>query len=357
MTTPSTPQPGSPYQPNQGYAPNAGPAGQDAYQSAYPQQPASPYGAQQDGYPQQGAYGGQGHPGDGYGQAAGGQTYPGPAGAQTYPGQGTGAQTYPGQGTGAQTYPGQGGQAYPGQAAGQPQPGQGYPGQGYGDTAQNPYQQQAPYGGQPQSPYGNQAAYPGQQAPGQSAYQQPGAHDPFQQQAGPQANDPYQQAQDPYQQQHGAKDLFAQPGAGGQWQGDEAASGGRGKPKKGKLIGVLGAVGAVVLILAVKFAVSWGVRTGVNAVGDEVTGAPRIASVGDCMSGQSKDTLKVVDCKDASVEWKIAKKVEGKTESQFQADEELAMCKNKNVTSAYWEGDKSGGLGWVLCLVPVDKKK
>ncbi|WP_424534600.1 LppU/SCO3897 family protein [Sphaerisporangium viridialbum] len=369
MTTPPSPQqPGSPYQPPQGY-PNhtfppsqgEGQYGQDGswqQDAQYPRQPyapqdAAPYGGPpQDPYLQQAPYPGQGSGGSGYpGQAGGASGYPGQAsGGSGYPGGGSG---YPGQGSGGSGYPGQGsGQGH----AGQGHAGQGYAGQGYAGQPQD--QQQAPYAGPPQDPYGRpsnagqQPAYAGQAQAQQGGYGQQQAPGAYGQQPPPQ-----QAWQDPYQQQPGSnagKDPFAQQPGGAQWQPGQPPA--ARKKRGGKIAGALGAVGIFLVIAVIKIGGVFAVREGVGAVGDQVTGAPRIAHVGDCMAGQDKDSLKVVDCKDATVEWKVARKVNGKTEAQFNADTSLSMCHDKDVTTAYWEGPKSGAMGYVLCLVPLKKK-
>jgi hypothetical protein len=84
-----------------------------------------------------------------------------------------------------------------------------------------------------------------------------------------------------------------------------------------------------------------------------LTGAPETAKAGECMVGQSADTLKTVDCGDAKAEWKIAGKVDNKSESE--ADDAAAMCAAHPTSEvAYWEGEK-GGKGYVLCLAPIKK--
>lgn len=323
MTTPPTPQqPGSPYQPSQGQGRPPSPYGQQ-----------DPYGGRyQDPHAQQAPYaGGQGGPGAYPGQGG----HPGQAGPGGHPGQG-GPGGYPGQG-GPGSYAGQGGMGgYPGQGA---QAGQAP----YAGQAQGGYQQAGPWGQgeaqQGQSPYQGQGHNPyQQQAPGQSPYQEQNHYQ--QGQGSP-------QGQDPYAQQAAGQDPYAQQPAGGG--GGHAASPVK-KKILGKVLGGLGAVGVFVVVAAIKI----GGVFAAHEVGDQVTGAPRIAAVGDCMAGQDEDSLKVVDCKDATVEWKVAQKVNGLTQAQFKADKTLSMCLSEKVTNAYWGGrSATGALGWVLCLAPV----
>ncbi|GGL10085.1 hypothetical protein Sme01_32570 [Sphaerisporangium melleum] len=380
---------------SEGYAPQPGHGGgQGAYQgqqggydarpgqsAAYGTQAGHPgdhgqgwpgHAAQQDGYGAQPGYGAQTGQSAYGGQAdqAGHGTQAGQGGYGAQPGYGAqaGQSAYGGQadqgGHGVQAgYGGQAGQAEYGGRSGQGGYG-GSPGQvavGYPPQTQDP-SQQAQGQGYPQPPDPYQQA----QDPYRQGHPQGGAvPDPYQQHYGQgrqPAQDPYapqggqgqQQAQDPYAQRPQGQDPYAQQGGGGQWQPTEPAAPAK-KKVTGKLLGALGAVGIFVVIAAVKFGAGFVLGEGVGAVGDQVTGAPRIADVGDCMAGQNENSLKVVDCKDAGVEWKVSQKVEGKTEAQFDADKEFTMCRDKKVTSAYWEGER-GGAGWVLCLIPAGKK-
>ncbi len=76
--------------------------------------------------------------------------------------------------------------------------------------------------------------------------------------------------------------------------------------------------------------------------------APSAANVGDCMTGQTADTLKKVDCTDASAEWTVVGRLSDQTEAQFNAADN--PCPSFPTTEfAYWEG-KWGQTGFVLCL-------
>src|SRR5262245_19779580 len=77
---------------------------------------------------------------------------------------------------------------------------------------------------------------------------------------------------------------------------------------------------------------------------------PSAANVGDCMSGQTAQTLKKVDCTEATVEWKVVGRLSDKTEAQFDADDD--PCSDFPTSEmAYWEG-KTGQTGFILCLEP-----
>ena len=78
--------------------------------------------------------------------------------------------------------------------------------------------------------------------------------------------------------------------------------------------------------------------------------APSAAKVGDCMSGQTAETLKKVDCTDASAAWTVVGRLSDKTEAQFDAEDDPCSSFPTSET-AYWEG-KKGEKGFLLCLAP-----
>jgi hypothetical protein len=78
--------------------------------------------------------------------------------------------------------------------------------------------------------------------------------------------------------------------------------------------------------------------------------APSAANVGDCMSGQTAQTLKKVDCTDASVAWTVVGRLSDKTEAEFDAEDDPCAAFPTSET-AYWEG-KKGEKGVLLCLAP-----
>jgi len=78
--------------------------------------------------------------------------------------------------------------------------------------------------------------------------------------------------------------------------------------------------------------------------------APSAANVGDCMSGQTAETLKKVDCTDASVAWTVVGRLSDKTEAEFDAQDDPCAAFPTSET-AYWEG-KKGEKGFLLCLAP-----
>jgi hypothetical protein len=73
---------------------------------------------------------------------------------------------------------------------------------------------------------------------------------------------------------------------------------------------------------------------------------PSAASVGDCMTGQTAETLEIVDCTDATAEWVVVGRLSDKTEAQFTD----TACEAFPTTEfSYWEG-REGEAGFILCL-------
>lgn len=110
--------------------------------------------------------------------------------------------------------------------------------------------------------------------------------------------------------------------------------------------------GAIVKRL-IGVAVVFGVITIGGIAWAYLSGAPETAKVGDCLSGQSAEELKTVDCGDPAAAHKVAGKIEDKTEVEFNVSDVETLCSAyPNTQNAYWEGEK-GGKGYVLCLEPV----
>jgi hypothetical protein len=79
---------------------------------------------------------------------------------------------------------------------------------------------------------------------------------------------------------------------------------------------------------------------------------PGTIKVGDCMVGQTAETLKKIDCSDPKAEWKVVGRVEGKTEAESTVE---TTCEAWPETDTlYWEGPR-GGRGYVLCLALLKK--
>ncbi|GIJ69094.1 LppU/SCO3897 family protein [Virgisporangium ochraceum] len=75
------------------------------------------------------------------------------------------------------------------------------------------------------------------------------------------------------------------------------------------------------------------------------------AKVGDCVSQEGSDELKVVECGSAEADFKVVGRVEDKT----QAEAGISACGpfvDQGAEQAYWEGEQ-GKKGLVLCLGPV----
>ncbi|BCJ64411.1 LppU/SCO3897 family protein [Polymorphospora rubra] len=116
-------------------------------------------------------------------------------------------------------------------------------------------------------------------------------------------------------------------------------------PSRGKafLGGIAKQVIGVVVVLVV-------IAVG-GFIWNNLTGDPSTASVGDCLVGEDEDTLKVIDCGDATAQWKVVGKVEDKSESEFRASEGICAV-HPTSEIAYWWG-KPGGNGDVLCMEPA----
>ncbi|RJL31196.1 hypothetical protein D5H75_19195 [Bailinhaonella thermotolerans] len=81
-----------------------------------------------------------------------------------------------------------------------------------------------------------------------------------------------------------------------------------------------------------------------------LTGDASTAKVGDCMSREGRDEVKVVECSDPKAVFTVGAKIEGKTETEFSTDERICAAA-PGATQRYWQG-KRGRAGYVLCLVP-----
>jgi hypothetical protein len=78
--------------------------------------------------------------------------------------------------------------------------------------------------------------------------------------------------------------------------------------------------------------------------------APASAAVGDCLAQTGGNELTKVGCGDPSARFEVLAKLENKT----MVDASLDACADvPKATSSYWEG-KSGEVGLVLCLAPVE---
>jgi hypothetical protein len=84
-----------------------------------------------------------------------------------------------------------------------------------------------------------------------------------------------------------------------------------------------------------------------------ISGAPETAEVGSCLTGQSADALKTVDCGEPTAEHKVVGKLDGWSEADFEASDNPCPA-FPTAENFYWEG-KKGGVGYVLCLEPIAK--
>jgi hypothetical protein len=85
-----------------------------------------------------------------------------------------------------------------------------------------------------------------------------------------------------------------------------------------------------------------------------MSGDPTVASTGDCLiEAASADDMKTVGCDDATAYWKVAGKVDGIKEAEFDAKDNSCTA-YPTAESSLWMG-KKGGSGDVLCLEPLKK--
>jgi hypothetical protein len=79
---------------------------------------------------------------------------------------------------------------------------------------------------------------------------------------------------------------------------------------------------------------------------------PDSAKVNDCVSKPDNNSIKVVDCGGGSAAFRVAGKVEHKTQVDVSLNS-AAICKPfPAATNVYWKGEV-GKAGYVLCLAPV----
>jgi len=80
-------------------------------------------------------------------------------------------------------------------------------------------------------------------------------------------------------------------------------------------------------------------------------GNPDSAKVNDCVTKPENNSIKVVDCSKSTAAYRVAGKVENKTQVDVSLNS-AEICKPfPTATSAYWKG-KIGKPGYVLCLAP-----
>lgn len=84
--------------------------------------------------------------------------------------------------------------------------------------------------------------------------------------------------------------------------------------------------------------------------------APASADVGDCMVGQTAETLKTVECTDPTAEWTVVGRLNDKAETDF-TDDSCSAYPEADIS--YWEAQRRRGLsrliqgdpkGFILCL-------
>src|SRR6266702_4076460 len=106
--------------------------------------------------------------------------------------------------------------------------------------------------------------------------------------------------------------------------------------------------------------------TGANAGASSAAPGPKStdpnnAKVGDCLAGETMDrstakevtNIKIVRCDAADAKYKVVGIVAGKTEAQFNVEDNICAA-YPSAVSELWQG-RTGQVGSVLCLAPAEK--
>jgi hypothetical protein len=78
---------------------------------------------------------------------------------------------------------------------------------------------------------------------------------------------------------------------------------------------------------------------------------PTQAEVGDCMAGQSATDLRIVACSDASAEWIVLARLEGKTAADLNDE---ACGANPETAASFYQDGARFRKGFILCLGPAN---
>jgi hypothetical protein len=81
---------------------------------------------------------------------------------------------------------------------------------------------------------------------------------------------------------------------------------------------------------------------------------PTNAKAGDCISGQTAESMKIVACTDAKATNKVVGRVDGKTLDDFNTKLAEICQPYPSAVTGFWQG-KKGQKGPVLCLEPIKK--
>jgi hypothetical protein len=219
-------------------------------------------------------------------------------------------------------------------------------------TVTDPANPGQPYGAQPGEPYAGQQAYggqPPQPGPSQPGPPQPGPSQPGPPQPGPSQPGPPPAPGSPYSGYSG--EAPAPNPYGGAPVPPPAK-----KSKAGKIIGIIAGVVVLLIVICVGALFAGG-----SKLLDGIKNDPANAKVGNCLAGDKLDSstakpvsnVKVVDCTSSTANYKVVGVVNGKTQAQFNADDNV--CKDfATAQSALWQGT-AGKAGSVLCLEPIKK--
>jgi hypothetical protein len=116
-------------------------------------------------------------------------------------------------------------------------------------------------------------------------------------------------------------------------------------------VGCLGAVAAIIVIIAIKALILGGLSFGSNH--ERGANQTPIADVVDCVEKSGLNDIVKFACTDPGALYKVAGKVDGKSKTDFDLNSDK-ICAPYHTTSAFWRGTTGfGGTGYILCLTPV----
>ena len=196
-------------------------------------------------------------------------------------------------------------------------------------------------------------ANPGQQQGGYNPYNQQGGS-----QYGAQGGTPYPSAPPPPSNPYGGPppgNPYAPPGGEAPAPPPYGAPPPAPKRSRGVVGRLVGSLGGLVIVALLVAGGSYVYQHYINK-NDTVN-----AKVGDCIhsdaltstTAKEVKNTKIVKCDDTSANYKVVGVVDGKTEIQFDADNNICS-QYPDAESALWQG-VSGRVGSVLCLAPNKK--
>ncbi|MEO3815886.1 hypothetical protein [Plantactinospora sp. B24E8] len=77
---------------------------------------------------------------------------------------------------------------------------------------------------------------------------------------------------------------------------------------------------------------------------------PNQAKVGDCMAGETAETLHTVECTDAAAQWKVLARLGDKTEADYTED---SCADHPTAEMSFFQDGRRFSKGFILCLGPA----